>query len=83
MVFMAGAIGISLINPLIIEEALDHYIAMRDFDGLVRLGFFALALNLVYIVLVKLRMYVMSVVSNKILLEIRQDLYEHIQTLSF
>lgn len=39
MVFMAGAIGISLINPLIIEEALDHYIAMRDFDGLVRLGF--------------------------------------------
>ena len=83
MVFMAGAIGISLLNPLIIEEALDHYIAERDFDGLVRLGFFALALNLVYIVLVKLRMYVMSVVSNKILLEIRQDLYEHIQTLSF
>ena len=28
-------------------------------------------------------MYVMAVVSNKILLRIRQDLYEHIQTLSF
>ncbi len=83
MVFMAGAIGISLLNPLFIEEALDHYLAQRDFDGLVKLGIFALAMNLVYIVLVKLRMYVMSVVSNKILLEIRQDLYEHIQTLSF
>lgn len=83
MLLMAGAIGISLLNPLLIEEALDHYIAQKDFDGLVKLGIFALVLNLVFIVLVKLRMYMMSVVSNKILLEIRQDLYEHIQTLSF
>lgn len=83
MIFMAGAIGISLLNPLLIERALDHYIARKDFDGLVRLGIFALALNVVFMLLVKLRMYLMSVVSNKILLQIRQDLYEHIQTLSF
>lgn len=83
MFMMAGAIGISLLNPLLIEKALDHYVAQKDLDGLVKLGVFALALNLLFIVLVKLRMYVMSVVSNKILLEIRQDLYEHIQTLSF
>ena len=83
MIFMAGAIGISLLNPLLMEQALDCYIAGKDFNGLIRLGIFALALNLVFIVLVKLRMYIMSIVSNKILLEIRQDLYEHIQTLSF
>ncbi len=83
MLLMAGAIGISLLNPLLIEKALDHYVAQKDLDGLVKLGIFSLALNLLFIVLVKLRMYVMSVVSNKILLEIRQDLYEHIQTLSF
>lgn len=83
MALMAGAIAISLLNPLFIEKALDHYIIKRDFDGLVRLGVIALVLNLIFILLVKLRMYVMSVVSNKILLRIRQDLYEHIQTLSF
>lgn len=83
LVIMAAAIGISLVNPLLIERALDHYVAGRDHKGLVRLGIFALALNMVFIVLVKLRMYMMSVISNKILLEIRQDLYEHIQTLSF
>ena len=44
---------------------------------------FALVLNLIFIVMVKLRMYAMAVISNKILLQIRQDLYEHIQTLSF
>jgi len=83
LLIMAAAIGISLVNPLLIEEALDHYVAGGDDKGLVRLGLAALALNLVFIVLVKLRMYLMSVVSNKILLVIRQDLYEHIQTLSF
>lgn len=80
---MGLAVGISLVNPLLIEEAIDHYIAQSDRKGLIRLGIVAVFLNVLFIVLVKIRMYVMSVVSNKILLKIRQDLYEHIQTLSF
>ena len=80
---MGVTVAISLVNPLLIEEAIDHYIAESDFSGLIRLGIFALALNVLFIILVKIRMYVMAVVSNKILLRIREDLYEHIQTLSF
>ncbi len=80
---MGVTVAISLVNPLIIEEAIDHYIRESDFSGLMRLGVCALALNILFVLLVKVRMYVMSVVSNKILLRIRQDLYEHIQTLSF
>lgn len=80
---LAATVGISLVNPLLIEEALDHYVAKKDLHGLVRLGIFALALNVVFMILVRLQMYIMSVISNKILLEIRQDLYVHIQTLSF
>ena len=80
---MGVTVAISLVNPLLIEEAIDHYIAKSDFNGLMKLGLFALMLNIIFIVMVKIRMYVMSVVSNKILLRIRQDLYEHIQTLSF
>ena len=80
---MGVTVAISLVNPLLIEEAIDHYIAESDFSGLIRLGIFALALNILFIILVKIRMYVMAVVSNKILLRIREDLYEHIQTLSF
>ena len=73
----------SLVNPLLIEEAIDHYIAQSDFKGLMKLGLFALILNIIFIVMVKIRMYVMALVSNKILMSIRNDLYEHIQTLSF
>lgn len=80
---MGVTVAISLVNPLLIEEAIDHYIAESDFRGLIRLGILALALNILFIILVKIRMYVMAVVSNKILLRIREDLYEHIQTLSF
>lgn len=83
LVCMGITVGISLVNPLLIEEAIDHYIAQSDFKGLIALGIFALALNVLFIILVKVRMYSMSVISNKILLKIRQDLYEHIQTLSF
>lgn len=80
---MAATVAISLINPLLIEEALDNYVANSDMKGLIKLGIFAVVLNVIFIILVKIRMYVMSVISNKILLRIRQDLYEHIQTLSF
>jgi ATP-binding cassette subfamily B protein len=80
---MGITVAISLVNPLLIEEAIDHYIAESDFAGLMRLGAVALLLNIVFILTVKLRMYVMAQVSNKILMSIRNDLYEHIQTLSF
>lgn len=80
---MGITVAISLINPLIIEEALDHYVAMSDFTGLLKLGIIALILNILFIVLVKVRMSIMARITNKILLQIRQDLYEHIQTLSF
>jgi len=80
---MGVTVAISLVNPLLIEEAIDHYIAEKDFSGLLKLGAFALILNIIFIVMVKVRMYVMAVVSNKILMRIRKDLYEHIQTLSF
>lgn len=80
---MGITVAISLTNPLLIEEAIDHYIADGDLRGVLKLGIFALALNIIFIITVKIRMYVMSVVSNKILLTIRQELYEHIQTLSF
>lgn len=83
LICMGITVAISLVNPLLIEEAIDHYIAQSDFKGLMNLGLFALILNIIFIVMVKIRMYVMALVSNKILMSIRNDLYEHIQTLSF
>ncbi len=83
LVCMGISVAIKLANPLLIEEAIDHYIAKNDFKGLAALGILAVVINVIYIIMVKIRMYVMSRISNKILLDIRQELYVHIQKLSF
>lgn len=83
LICMGITIGISLINPLLIEYAIDEHIGKGNIKGLLYLAVFCLLLNVVYILLIKVRMYVMSMISNKILLSVRQELYEHIQKLSF
>ena len=83
LICMGITIGISLVNPLLIEHAIDEYIGKGNMKGLLYLGVFCLILNVIYILLVKVRMYVMSLISNQILLSVRQELYEHIQKLSF
>lgn len=83
LLLMLGTIAITLINPLIMERAIDVHIKNKDIPGLVKLGIFAIIINVIYVVLVKLRMYLMARVSNHVLLTIRQELYSHMQSLSF
>lgn len=83
LVAMTITVGISLYNPILIESAIDDYVAKYDFNGLLRLAAFAVAINILYVIMVKIRIYGMSYISNKIILSIREDVYEHIQSLSF
>lgn len=84
VLFIMGiTVVISLINPLILEEAIDNYITNKDMPGLFKLGAFAIVINITFVLLVRARMYIMSKISNEILLTIRQELYTHIQKLSF
>ena len=83
LMIMLVSVVITLINPLIIQQAIDVYIAGEDWHGLKRLGIVAVLLNLTLVLLVKIRMYIMAKVSNEVLLTIREELYTHIQTLSF
>lgn len=83
LILMAVTVAVSLLNPLILESAIDDYISKKNGPGLLRLGIFAVSINILFIIMVKARMYIMSKVSNQILLTIRQELYTHIQTLDF
>ena len=78
---MAVTVTIMLINPLIIERAVNVHVANRDVNGLLRLALLALVLNVIWLIGVKTRMILMARVSNKIVLQIREELYTHIQTL--
>ena len=83
LVIMLATIGINLVNPLILERAINVNIVNKDTEGLLQLGIIAVVLNLFLILLIKLRMYLMAKLSNDVLLRIRQELYTHIQTLGF
>lgn len=77
------SVVVSLVNPLLIEIAIDQYISRNDVKGLYLLCALAFALNIIMIFLIRIRMNIMAKVSNKVLVTIRQELYTHIQTLDF
>ena len=83
LAIMAVTTSISLLNPLIIERAVDVHIAGKDWKSLICLGIVAVMLNLILMFGVKKRIRMMSNITNKVLQEIREELYGHIQTLSF
>lgn len=83
LAIMAFCVFVSLLNPLIMESAVDDYISKGNVPGLFKLIGFALLLNILMVIGIKIRMYVMAKVCNNILVTIRQDLYSHIQTLDF
>lgn len=81
LVTMTYCVVVSIINPLLMEAAVDDHIALGDLPGLYKLILLALILNVIMVLFIKLRMYIMSKICNQILLTIRQELYSHIQTL--
>lgn len=83
LLIMGFCVGVSLMNPIFIETAIDDYISPGNFPGLAKLLCLALSLNIVMVLFTKLRMHIMNRMCNNILMTIRQELYTHIQTLDF
>ena len=83
LLLLLYGVVISLINPILIEDAIDVYIKNRNIPGLFRFIGIALIANVLVVVAMKVRMYIMAKVCNSILLTIRQQLYTHIQKLDF
>ena len=82
-VLVLVTLAITLVTPLMIERAVDTYVAQSDIAGLARLCAVGLIMFLVLTVCTRGWMRMMADITNQVLLNIRQELYEHIQTLSF
>ena len=80
-VLMAFGTGVDLINPLLNERAIDNYIIPGDLAGLIRIVLLGAVINILAVLAIKLRMYLMAKTSNKVIQELRQQLYDHIQSL--
>ena len=83
LAMMGYGVAVSLLNPQIMQRAIDVDIAEKNVPGLLKLLGIALTVNILLVLTIKVRMYIMAGVCNKILLTIRQELYTHIQKLDF
>ncbi|MCR4733460.1 MAG: ABC transporter ATP-binding protein/permease [Treponema sp.] len=83
IVFALMAFGtvVDLINPLLQERAIDNYILPGNIAGLIRIVIIGASLNLLTVIAIKIRMLVMAKTSNKVIQNLRQELYNHIQGL--
>lgn len=83
LISMLLSLGINVVNPMLIEEALENHVKVGDWKGLLIIAGVSLALSLIAMFNSKFWMKTMAKVSNNVLMEIRDELYSHIQTLSF
>ena len=82
-VFACMAVGttVDLINPLLCELAIDRYIMKAQIPGLVRIIILSAVINILAVLAMKIRMILMAKTSNKVIQNLRQELYNHIQSL--
>lgn len=78
---MAFGTAIDLINPLLNERAIDKYLMASNVSGFIRICIIGGILNLLAVLAIKIRMFLMAKTSNKVIQELRQELYNHIQGL--
>ena len=72
-----------LVNPYLLGIAINTYVKAKNIPGLLWIGVILLVLNIITWILSRIRFQMVAEITNNILVNIRQELYTHIQKLSF
>lgn len=83
LVLLTFVMVCGLINPYLMKVAVDVKIKNNDLHGLLVIGAYMVALNFAALFASRWRMKIMALITNKVLVNIRHELYSHIQKLSF
>lgn len=81
LLLIAFGTFVQLVNPILIEKAIDTCVSTKDMKNLLKIAGIAIGLNLLLIITIKARMLIMAKTSNKVIEEMRDDLYNHVQAL--
>ena len=83
LLLMFAAAFCGLLGPRILQTAIDDYMMQQNYGGLAMLSVIFLAVNGISALCMHQRVRTMSEVGQKVLYRIRQDMFDHIQKLSF
>ena len=73
----------NVVNPYLLQQAIDVHVVNKDINGILLIGGLLLIINIFAWIASKIRWTMISKITNNILVNIRHELYEHIQKLSF
>ena len=73
----------NVVNPYLLQQAIDVHVVKKDINGILLIGGLLLIINIFAWIASKIRWTMISKITNNILVNIRHELYEHIQKLSF
>ena len=73
----------NVVNPYLLQQAIDVHVVKKDINGILLIGGILLVINIFAWIASKIRWTMISKITNNILVNIRHELYEHIQKLSF
>lgn len=80
---MVFVILCGILNPYLLKVAIDNNVVNSDVKGLFGIGIVLVVINLISWIVSRIRWIMISEITNNILVNIRHELYAHIQTLSF
>ena len=83
LVLMILVMLCNVVNPYLLQQAIDVYVVNKDINGILLIGGILLVINIFAWIASKIRWTMISKITNNILVNIRHELYEHIQKLSF
>lgn len=81
--YMICEMAVGLANPYLLKVSIDRYVVKADLQSLLLLGGMMVLINIAVLWVSKVRIVSMASISNEILVQIRQELYSHIQKLTF
>lgn len=81
LLWLLVTVSVTLINPLIIERAVNVEVPDRNVRGLINLALIAAVINVIWFLGTRVYKITMARISNRIVMDIREEMYAHIQTL--
>jgi len=71
-----------LARPYILEIAIDTHIKAGDLEGLARMGYIYLSIIILSFIFTYIQVYILNYASQKIIFNMRQDIFSHLQKMS-
>lgn len=81
VVLLLAATGVELAGPLVVKYGIDHYIAKGNVDGLGKIVLVFVGLLLAGLILRYYQVYLTSWIGERVVLDLRTKLYDHLQRL--